>query len=212
MNLQTLFDTQKILRDRIGYNEPDRFNKLILALLVELGECANEWRGFKFWSKDQEPVREAEEICWKCEGRGGYLHWNIEPGFHREVKCKVCDGKGKLFYKPLLEEYVDGLHFVLEIGLELDKELFVSELPEYMTNLSFRTSNTITNQYLCLCEEAMGIYRGKLRNGEFLTKPYRNLVAAYLGLGEMLGFTEEQIEQAYFAKNQINHERQEQGY
>jgi dimeric dUTPase (all-alpha-NTP-PPase superfamily) len=36
MNLEKLFQTQKILRDRIGYNEPDRFNKLILALLVEL--------------------------------------------------------------------------------------------------------------------------------------------------------------------------------
>jgi hypothetical protein len=30
MNLEKLFQTQKVLRDRIGYNEPDRFNKLIL--------------------------------------------------------------------------------------------------------------------------------------------------------------------------------------
>lgn len=52
MNLQKLFDTQKVLRDRIGYEGEDRFEKLILALLVEIGECANEWRGFKFWSKN----------------------------------------------------------------------------------------------------------------------------------------------------------------
>jgi dimeric dUTPase (all-alpha-NTP-PPase superfamily) len=38
------------------------------------------------------------------------------------------------------------------------------------------------------------------------------LFAAYLNLGEMLGFTEEQIEQAYFEKNKINHQRQEVGY
>lgn len=44
MNLAKLFEVQKVLRDRINYNEPDRFNKLVLALLVELGECANEKR------------------------------------------------------------------------------------------------------------------------------------------------------------------------
>jgi dimeric dUTPase (all-alpha-NTP-PPase superfamily) len=33
-----------------------------------------------------------------------------------------------------------------------------------------------------------------------------------LSLGEFLGFTGEEIEQAYFAKNKINHVRQETGY
>jgi dimeric dUTPase (all-alpha-NTP-PPase superfamily) len=34
----------------------------------------------------------------------------------------------------------------------------------------------------------------------------------FFGLGEMLGFTWDEIEQAYFAKNKINHVRQETGY
>src|SRR5438067_2344368 len=94
MNLEKLFQMQKVLRDRIGYNEPDRFNKLILAFLVELGECANEQRTWKYWSKDQAPrVNKA---------RKPYM-----------------DLEDAEFYNPLLEEYVDGLHFVLEIGLEL---------------------------------------------------------------------------------------------
>lgn len=38
MNLTELFDMQRKLREHINYNEPDRFEKLILALLVELGE------------------------------------------------------------------------------------------------------------------------------------------------------------------------------
>jgi dimeric dUTPase (all-alpha-NTP-PPase superfamily) len=94
MNLEKLFQTQKVLRDRIGYNEPDRFNKLILALLVELGECANEWRGFKFWSVNQIPHTSA-------------------------VRVPTMMEEDKEYYNPLLEEYVDGLHFVLELGLEL---------------------------------------------------------------------------------------------
>jgi dimeric dUTPase (all-alpha-NTP-PPase superfamily) len=40
----------------------------VLALLVELGECANEWRGFKKWSKDQDPrlkivIKEPQGQC-----------------------------------------------------------------------------------------------------------------------------------------------------
>jgi dimeric dUTPase (all-alpha-NTP-PPase superfamily) len=83
MNLEKLFQTQKVLRDRIGYNEPDRFNKLILALKVELGECANEWRGFKFWSVNQIPHTSA-------------------------VRVPTMMEEDKEYYNPLLEEYVDG--------------------------------------------------------------------------------------------------------
>ncbi len=58
--------------------------KKMLALLVEIGELANETRCFKYWSN--------------------------KPASEREV---------------ILEEYVDGLHFILSIGIDLgiDKKL-----------------------------------------------------------------------------------------
>jgi len=34
----------------------------------------------------------------------------------------------------------------------------------------------------------------------------------FIGLGEMLGFSWKQVEDAYYAKNKINHERQDAGY
>jgi dimeric dUTPase (all-alpha-NTP-PPase superfamily) len=37
MKLEKLFETQKVLRERINYRGEDRFNKLVLALLVEIG-------------------------------------------------------------------------------------------------------------------------------------------------------------------------------
>lgn len=89
MNLQKFFDTQKVLRDRIGYNGEDRFEKLILALLVEIGECANEWRGFKFWSKDQEPRTHKTVRCHACGGTGGFF---IQT--EKKEDCTYCDGTG----------------------------------------------------------------------------------------------------------------------
>lgn len=180
MNLEKLFQTQKILRDRIGYNEPDRFNKLILALLVELGECANEWRGFKFWSVNQLPHTSAVR-----------------------VPCMMEEDKE--YYNPLLEEYVDGLHFVLEIGLELhfNREL----LPSIVSDNVLDQFNELYYQvsYFAKFFEEYGIGCG-------LHDCYDDLLGNYINLGILLGFTWEQIEQAYFEKNAINHQRQEVGY
>ncbi|MFP7447141.1 dUTP diphosphatase [Bacillus infantis] len=167
MNLKKLFEVQKVLKDRIGYNEPDRFDKLVLALLVELGECANEWRGFKFWSKDQEP----------------------------RVKVPAT-GWGEPYKNLLLEEYVDGLHFILELGIDLRAK--DPWQPSYEEN--------ITEQFRTLYFHISLI--------DFVSghDHYEYTVSYYLGLGEMLGFTWEQIEQAYMDKNAVNHERQNNGY
>ncbi|MEM5591910.1 dUTP diphosphatase [Niallia circulans] len=171
MNLQKLFDTQKVLRDRIGYEGEDRFEKLILGLLVEIGECANEWRGFKFWSKDQEP---RTKVRWDYS-------LDDEP----------------IFRNLLLEEYVDGLHFVLEIGLETDFniEFYIPDTQKY---------DDVISQFVWINRTVTDFFMGK--------RVYDVLLDEYIGLGEMLGFTWEEIETAYFDKNKVNHERQNTGY
>jgi dimeric dUTPase (all-alpha-NTP-PPase superfamily) len=174
MNLTKLFEMQKVLRDRIAYNEPDRFNKLVLALLVELGECANEWRGFKFWSKDQEP--RLKVIVNDPQGQ--------------------CEGYTKY---PLLEEYVDGLHFVLELGIELEWDS--NDVP-CKTNVNDNVEVLFIGMYHFASELIF-------RKNKYL---FHTLFGLYQQLGEKLGFTCEQIEQAYYAKNAINHERQDNGY
>lgn len=159
MDLTKLFETQKILRDRIGYEGEDRLNKLILALSVELGELANELPLiFKFWSRSK-----------------------------------------RNNYKRALKEYVDGLHFILELGLEIDFDYDSWEIgPEQFHNP---------------LEHFLGTYRSVIEFSEKSREmQYVDMLEIYLGLGEMLGFTWEQIEQAYFTKNKINHQRQEEGY
>ena len=176
MNLEKLFETQKVLRERINYQGEDRFNKLILALLVELGECANEWRGFKFWSKNQNPNTHEEE-------------WEYAPGDH---------GPRPVFKNPLLEEYVDCLHFILELGIEHGiYELETIDMVE---------EQTVTDSFLSVMEYAnnFDLEPTKL-NFTYMFEKFKKL-------GKQLGFTWKQVEQAYYDKNKVNHERQDNGY
>jgi dimeric dUTPase (all-alpha-NTP-PPase superfamily) len=176
VNLAKLFETQREL-GKVGlfnYRGPDRFEKLILALLVELGECANEQRSWKFWSKDQTPRT-------------------------KKARYPYMDLEDAQFYNPLLEEYVDGLHFVLELGLEID--VHVPDIDIWNV-----TESSVVKQFNRVFKFAVTFED----NREFYN--YNNLISEYFELGELLGFTWEEIEQAYFEKNQINHERQYVGY
>jgi dimeric dUTPase (all-alpha-NTP-PPase superfamily) len=112
----------------------------------------------------------------------------------------------KEYYNPLLEEYVDGLHFVLELGLEIGNELY--------WDLEIVIDGVIREKKMEKTETITDAFHLVFYNTSLLTYDdyYIQLFAAYLNLGEMLGFTEEQIEQAYFEKNKINHQRQEVGY
>ncbi|MEM5012086.1 dUTP diphosphatase [Niallia taxi] len=220
MNLAKLFETQKVLRVRIGYEGPDRFEKLILALLVEVGECANEWRGFKFWSKDQEPrvfVPNPKDVCKECEGQG-MLNTHLSISDPDREFCEKCDGCGVHFHNALLEEYVDGLHFILEIGLEKydhhDTSLPIAVKRTMDSNII--KYPTVSKQFNKVFNE-IGILEDSVTDHEFfdasdVEDSYVNVLRMYIGLGEMLGFTWEQIEQAYYDKNQVNHERQDSGY
>ena len=183
MNLSKLFEAQKKLDDRIvkekGLEGQDLLDKKILALQVELGELANEWRGFKFWSEDQEPRTEL---------------WDDRLRFHN----------------PLLEEYVDCLHFILSIGndLGLNNEEYSLEQDDL--------DGDVIDDFVFINKSLSEIYfRGSDSDyslpfsDNFL---YRFLTTVFLSLGKKLGFTWEQVEQAYYEKNKINHERQASGY
>lgn len=188
MNLTKLFETQRILDARIEKEHPriegeDRLAKKILALQVELGELANEQRSWKFWSNDQEP-----------RGKGKL----IKRGLNIFDNGKWNQIYPPVFENPLLEEYVDCLHFILSIGLELGWKPSVIDL--------YLKSDDINNQFTGLFYEVAHF------SGHRLKDNYYKLVEVFVGLGEMLGFTWDQVEQAYYDKNAINHTRQDTGY
>lgn len=177
MDLKKLFEIQAGLDLHISKEHPvkegeNRLAKKILALQVELGECANEWRGFKFWSNDQKPKL------------NGFRATNL----------------GIVETKPLLEEYVDCLHFILSIGLDLDVSVNIGwdDICHY--------DNDITSIFLNLNNRIL-----ELRHWEN-DESWVDLFEEFYILGKMLGFTWEQIEAGYLEKNRINHERQVTGY
>ncbi len=212
MNLQKLFEIQAKLDKHIvkgkGLEGQNLLEEKILALQVELGELANEWRGFKFWSNDQKP--RTKLICKYCEGNGYTEDWhgNEEQGnlvSYPEI-CNDCGGIGIVEeVNPLLEEYVDCLHFILGIGIEINYE--------FGAFLKWQSAN-ITSHFNDLFHAITTLRESIESDSEEEEKQenFNELLAGFLGLGDMLGFTWEQIEQAYLDKNKINHERQLNGY
>lgn len=161
MNWSELYSMQKNLDNYIesqhNLSNKDLFQEKCLALLVELGELANETRCFKFWS--------------------------TKPRSDKEV---------------IQEEYVDGIHFMLSLGLEKGYQYTAEsiELTEKKESRQFNLVFAACNSFKQQPTE---------RN-------YQSMFESYLQLGELLGFDEAAIQRAYFKKNEINYDRQNQGY
>lgn len=203
MNLIKLFEMQRKLDEKIveekGLKGQDLLPKKILALQVELGELCQEWRGFKFWNNDQEPRRWYERKCHSCKGNG-YFITNIYT--NKKEPCGYCDGTGFEEQKnPLLEEYVDCLHFILSIGLELGFE----KVKPYLVH-----EKTALTMFGVIFKEIskFSVVSGR-KHKQFY---YGEILSNFIGLGKTFSFTWEQIEKAYLEKNKVNHERQVNGY
>lgn len=115
-----------------------------------------------------------------------------------ETRCfKFWSKKPPSQKEVILEEYSDGLHFLLSIGNDFsftDYEYYPSELKNTLTTM-FVGLNSITS-----------LLSTKNRT------IYDLAFTQYIDLGYALGFSWDEVEQAYIAKNKINHERQESGY
>lgn len=212
MNFVKLFETQAKLDGRILTQKKlqgrDLLSEKILALLTELGECANEQRSWKFWSEDKEPRTFAK--CRQCLGGGtGYFSGKEWTGT-KEV-CIHCGGSGvDKSENPLLEEYVDNLHFILSLGLELHPMIghmeWMKTLKSNLDTLGEPNKPNISELFILTFEHAIEF------NKIYGVREYQELFFTFLTLGRALGFTFEQIENAYYEKNEINHERQNSNY
>lgn len=162
MELREMFEMQKGLDQHIernhGLENEDLVDRKVLALLVELGELANETRVFKFWS--------------------------LKPASAQSV---------------ILEEFVDGIHFILSLGLECRfdsmEEIIVVD-----------GTSGMTEQFLIVYEAVHKFRR------ERTLENYQLLFQSYLFLANLLGFKDDEIKRAYISKNEVNYKRQQEGY
>ncbi|MFC3040069.1 dUTP diphosphatase [Virgibacillus xinjiangensis] len=150
-------ELDKYIEEQRNLREINVFEEKCLALLVEVGELANETRCFKFWSN------------------------------------KRRSGKGRI-----LEEYVDGIHFILSLGLEKGYR--------YSGGDKSKHRSTETGQFNTVFQTCTNFQQHPSPS------TYDELFASYLQLGSLLGFTREDIQQAYMKKNEVNYTRQEEGY
>ena len=161
MNWEKLYSMQQQLDAYISDNHKlegkDLFSERYLALLVELGELANETRCFKFWSNKK---RSADAI--------------------------------------ILDEYVDGVHFLLSIGLEKNYRYPGNEIKLVEVDETKQFNEIFTKAAIFKQDPSL--------------EKYIALFEAYVALGKLLGYSETAIQEAYFKKNEINFERQDTGY
>ncbi|MBM7714770.1 dUTP diphosphatase [Siminovitchia sp. FSL H7-0308] len=163
MTFQDWFTMQRELDRYIetnhGLQKEDVTDKKILALLVEIGELANETRCFKFWSK--KPAAEREKI---------------------------------------LEEFVDGIHFILSIGLDLGLE------EREFSIISHEGNEDLVRGFLAVFERVNALRQSRS------AEDYEQLLRRYFVLGHSLGFSMDEVQEAYKMKNKVNYKRQDEGY
>lgn len=211
MNYSKLFEMQKELDSKIvegkGLEGQDLLTFKVEALLCEIQECANEQRSWKFWSENKIPRTEIFVDCNLCHGTGDMNYemvWEEAEGNggHEYIECESCKGSGSEGPKnPLLEETVDVLHFILSIGNDLNiNHQLVEDTP-------VRAYDDITEQFIALSYTASCIAMWSDKQLYYLES-----IKLFKGLVHLLGFTEEQLEEAYYIKNKTNHQRQATNY
>src|SRR5699024_1566099 len=130
MNLEELFKMQKELDEHIQNSFPklrneDILDRKILALQVELGELAQNSRRHTLWSSNQ---KTNITTCNRCDESG--MLWSKDPNTDLLEPLFECDCNN-----PLLEEYVDCLHFILSIGLDINANINkTSKLMSFTSN------------------------------------------------------------------------------
>jgi len=154
--LQEGLDKDIATRHNITYKST--FYSRLLALIVELGEFANETRCFKYWS--------------------------LKPSSEKKV---------------VIEEYVDGLHFILSLGVALGVRKTVYEIEK---NNEYNLTQAILEAY----SESL-----KLRDNYSLDQ-YEIAMSSYLNIIAYLGYEPSEVIDAYLAKLKINYVRQENKY
>lgn len=98
-----------------------------------------------------------------------------------------------------LQEYVDNIHFLISYG---------NAIGFNFENYEYKRPKELDQRDLVL-----GLFNiFSMMNEIQSVSQFKGALTYYLMLGENLNFTAGEVEEAYFAKNLVNHERAESGY
>lgn len=161
VNIKELYSFQKDLDAEIAKNHGVSYEttkeKRLLALIVEIGEFANETRCFKFWSN-----------------------------------------KGPSAKEIIMDEYADGLHFLLSLGIILNSKKY-----DYILHNSRKE---LTAQILDVYDSCISLKK------HFDLKHFEKAFQAYLNLSLGVNMEPKEIIESYKKKLEVNHTRQKTNY
>ena len=224
MNWNKLQEMQLALDNAILQAKPqmtaeERFNKTLVALSVEVAEVANCAEHFKFWKDNKGKVDEKRFIT--------TIDFMFEDGVRndkrkhellKDTSHLLVDSSKKYNLDnyelltieqahklTLVEECSDVLHFLLSIANQLDYEL--DELLALNSDYQKEYLYLKLNYYISACYNNYS--RGSLG---FCQTNLRKIMFYYMSYVNSLGITTQELEQAYYEKNEENYRRLREGY
>ncbi|NHI48009.1 dUTPase [Clostridium botulinum] len=121
---------------------------------------------------------------------------------------KKWSNKGPSSKEVILEELIDGVHFILSIGNSIESNLIY--LHDYTAKMEL---SDFSEDFVRIIDGLVSVkvsYQNKHKN--LLDYLYVDLMENYLGFICKLGFDMQDIEMMYYKKNKINHKRQDNNY
>ncbi|MDT2842631.1 dUTP diphosphatase [Vagococcus lutrae] len=193
MNFKKLQEMQRALDDAILKEKPEmtaeeRFEKTCVALSVEIAELANTAEHFKFWKENKGKVD--EKRFWTEDGVSYY---------DKLEESEIDYDKAQKL--TLVEEASDCLHFILSLANQNrhEIEMFGIHFSYEEEDDSSKEENLLFLNYLIGC----------LGQSEANLEMLLDIFFIYI---RQLGITTQELEQAYYDKNEVNYQRLEQGY
>ncbi len=167
----------------------ERFNKTLVALSVEVAEVANCAEHFKFWKDNKGKVDEKR-----------FLKTGEEIYEYRCNRTNSLYTHAEAHKLTLVEECSDALHFILSLANQLNEQLL--DVVERYDNF---------NQEEWYLEILTDIKNMKWdENNKW--RALRDLNIDFYHYYSSLGITTQELEQAYYEKNEENYRRLREGY
>lgn len=203
MNFKKLQEMQRALDDAILKEKPEmtaeeRFEKTCVALSVEVAELANTAEHFKFWKENKGKVEKDRFV------KVGLLPGENNFLLHDTISGSVVSVK-QAYKLTLVEEASDVIHFILSLANQLEIELnnpFIRSSGISKELFYIRVNNSITSCFHNYFRKDFGFCQTNL---EKVTFYFMNYI-------DSLSIDTQELEQAYYDKNEINYQRLREGY
>lgn len=191
-----------ILSEKAEMTAEERFNQTLVSLDVEIAEIANCSEHFKFWKDNKGKVDEKRFYCIPQTQREGVTKPEKWCELSNQSKILTRQQAHKL---TLVEECSDALHFILSLANQIGYKIDCN----YNESIDFEK---IEWNYLELKFQISLMYGTFKKIDDSYKATTQEVVNNFFSYIKKLNVTEEELEQAYYDKNEINYKRLREGY